>query len=108
MGPVREVLVRVAGLVFAAAYAAFIVSVYARQPRTVRQLTGGVAASVGAYRVDPVNFQEGLRFFRADQFLESRAAFERADPARQDPRTQFYVAYGFYRQGWGRVYKDDA
>ena len=108
MGPVREVLVRVAGLVFAAAYAAFIVSVYARQPRTVQQLAGGMAASVGAYRVDPVNFQEGLRFFRADQFIEARAAFERADPARQDAPTQFYIAYSLYRQGWGRVYRDDA
>ncbi len=108
MGSVREVLVRVAGLVFAAAYAAFIVSVYARQPRTVQQLAGGMAASVGAYRVDPVNFQEGLRFFRADQFIEARAAFERADPARQDAPTQFYIAYSFYRQGWGRLYHDDA
>jgi hypothetical protein len=108
MGVVKEVLVRVAGLVFAAAYAAFIVSVYARQPRTVEQLASGVAASVGAYRVDPVNFQEGLRFFRSDQFPEARAAFERADPAHQDAETQFYIAYSCYRQGWGHVYRDDA
>jgi hypothetical protein len=105
---VRPVLVRVAGLLFSAAYAAFIVLVYLRQPRTVQQLTGGMAASVGAYRVDPVNFQEGLDFFRSDRFVEARAAFERADPARQDAQTQFYIAYSFYRQGWGRVYKDDA
>jgi hypothetical protein len=104
---VKPALVRVAGLVVTALYAAFIVSVYARQPRTVRQLTGGVVAAMGAYKVDPVNFEEGLRFFRGDQFVEARAAFERADPARQDALTQFYVAYSFYRQGWGRVYKDD-
>ena len=104
MGPV---LVRIAGLLLSAAYAAFIVLVYVRQPRTVQQLAGGVAASVGAYRVDPVNFQEGLRFFRNYQFLEARSAFERADPARQDAPTQFYIAYSFYRQGWGRVYNDD-
>lgn len=97
-----------AGLLFTAAYAAFIVFVYLRQPRTVQQLTGGMAASVGAYRVDPVNFQEGLGFFRSDRFVEARAAFERADPARRDAQTQFYMAYSFYRQGWGRVYKDDA
>lgn len=103
----KPALVRVAGLVVTALYAAFIVSVYARQPRTVRQLTSGVAATMGAYKVDPVNFEEGLRFFRGDQFVEARAAFERADPARQDALTQFYVAYSFYRQGWGRVYKDD-
>ena len=108
MGAVKEVLVRVAGLLFAAAYAAFLVSVYTRQPRTVQQLASGVAASVGAYQVDPVNFQEGLRFFRNDQFPEARAALERADPARQDAPTQFYIAYSYYRQGWGRVYNDDA
>src|SRR6185503_8127073 len=108
MGAVKEVLVRVAGLLFAAAYAAFLVSVYTRQPRTVQQLASGVAASVGAYQVDPVNFQEGLRFFRNDQFPEARAALERADPARQDAPTQFYIAYSYYRQGWGRVYRDDA
>jgi hypothetical protein len=32
----------------------------------------------------------------------------RADPAERDARTQFYIAYSFYRQGWGRVYNDDA
>ncbi len=102
------VLVRVAGLVVSLAYAAFVVWVYVQQPRTVAQLAGGVAAGVGAYHVDPANFAEGLRFFRADQFPEARAAFARADPAQRDPVTRFYVAYTFYRQGWGRVYHDDA
>ncbi|HYO90832.1 MAG TPA: hypothetical protein VEQ40_04320, partial [Pyrinomonadaceae bacterium] len=32
----------------------------------------------------------------------------RADPERRDARTQFYMAYAFYREGWGRVYNDDA
>jgi hypothetical protein len=105
---VNPTLVRLGGLLFNVAYAAFIVSVYVRQPRTVQQLAGGVAASVGAYRVDPANFQQGLSFFRNDQFVEARAAFERADPARRDAVTQFYIAYSYYRQGWGRVYKDDA
>ena len=66
-----------------------------------------MAASVGAYRVDPVNFQEGLQLPQRP-FPEARAAFERADPARQDAPTQFYIAYSYYRQGWGRLYKDDA
>jgi hypothetical protein len=108
MAAVKGGFVRVAGLLASAAYAAFIVSVYARQPRTVGQIAGGVAASVGAYRIDPVNFADGLRFFHNEQFPEARAALERADPARQDALTQFYVAYSFYRQGWGRVYRDAA
>jgi tetratricopeptide (TPR) repeat protein len=49
-----------------------------------------------------------MAFFRRDAFAEARAAFERADPARRDARTQFYIAYSYYRQGWGRVYNDDA
>ena len=35
------------------------------------------------------------------------AAPDRADPARRDAPTQFYIAYSFYREGWGRVYSDD-
>ena len=31
----------------------------------------------------------------------------RADPARRDAPTQFYIAYPFYREGLGRVYSDD-
>ena len=30
-----------------------------------------------------------------------------SDPAERDARTQFYIAYAYYRQGWGRVYSDD-
>src|SRR4029434_5120358 len=52
-------------------------------------------------------FDDGLRYFRNDQFAEARAAFERADPARRDAVTQFYIGYAFYRQGWGRFYSDD-
>jgi tetratricopeptide (TPR) repeat protein len=78
-----------------------------RLRRVHREVRGGVAASLGAYRVDQATFDEGLRFFRADQFVEARAAFQRADPAQRDARTQFYIAYSYYRQGWGRLYSDD-
>jgi hypothetical protein len=59
------------------------------------------------YRVDAQATADALAFFRRDAFAEARAAFERADPARRDARTQFYIAYSYYRQGWGRVYNDD-
>ena len=42
-----------------------------------------------------------------EQHEAARAAFERADPAGQDARTQFYIAYSYYRSGWGRVYQDN-
>lgn len=101
-------MLRAAGLGFAIAYATLIVWLYAAQPQTVAEVTGGLAAQVGAYSVDRQAFDDGLTFFRRDSFEEARAAFARADPAGRDARTQFYVAYSYYRQGWGRTYSDDA
>ena len=104
----REQVVRGLGLVLAIVYASAIVWTYVRQPQTMAQVAGGLAAGVGAYRIDEQAFADGLAFFRKDQFVEARAAFARADPAEQDARSQFYIAYSYYRQGWGRVYSDDA
>src|SRR5512139_2115408 len=104
----RDDAVRAAGLAGAAAYAAFLGWLFVSQPQTVADVTGGLTAAVGAYRVDAQAFADGLGFFRRDQFVEARAAFERADPAARDARTQFYIAYSFYRQGWSRFYGDDA
>jgi hypothetical protein len=42
-----------------------------------------------------------------ENHLAARDAFQKADPERRDARTQFYAAYSFYRQGWGRVSSDD-
>jgi hypothetical protein len=102
------VLTRLAGLLLAVSYAALIVWLYAAQPQSMAAVTGGLASQVGAYRINDQAFADGLAFFRRDQFPEARAAFARADPAQRDARTQFYIAYTFYRQGWGRVYNDDA
>jgi len=100
-------MVRAAGLAFSALYAALIVWLYASQPQTRAEAFGGLAATVGAYRVDAQAFEEGLAFFRRDMFSEARMAFARGDPAKRDARTQFYIAYSFYREGWGRLYNDD-
>lgn len=99
--------VRVIGLVLAICYATFIVWLYVRQPQTLAEVTGGLTATVGAYRINQQAFDDGLALFRRDQHEAARAAFARADPAGQDPRTQFYIAYSYYRSGWGRVYQDD-
>lgn len=99
---------RIIGLTLSLLYATFIVWVYARQPKTVAEVTGGITASVGVYQIDRASFDEGLRFFRSDRFAEARTAFARADTAKQDATTQFYIAYSYVRQGWGRVYSDDA
>jgi len=99
---------RATGIALTLIYATLIGWLYARQPQTVAQFTGGLSAAVGAYHIDGQSFDDGLAFFRRDRFAEARAAFQRADPAVRDARTQFYIAYSFYRQGWGRLYQDDA
>jgi tetratricopeptide (TPR) repeat protein len=104
----RDKSVRTAGLVLAVCYAAFIVWLYIRQPQTLAEVTGGLTATVGAYRIDQQAFDAGLALFRREQYEAARSAFERADPAGQDARTQFYIAYACYRSGWGRVYQDNA
>ena len=63
-------VIRLAGLGVTALYAVFIVWVYAAQPRSLREMRGGVAASIGAYRIDAAAFDEGLRYFRTDRFAE--------------------------------------
>ncbi|HEX6972884.1 MAG TPA: hypothetical protein VF147_00700 [Vicinamibacterales bacterium] len=101
-------MVRAAGLLLSLVYAGIIVWLYAAQPQTMAEVTGGLSAGIGVYRIDEQALKDGLAFFRRDAFVEARAAFERADPAHRDARVQFYIAYSYYRQGWGRVYNDDA
>jgi hypothetical protein len=102
-----DTVVRTAGLAITLIYAVIIGWLFARQPATFAEVTGGLTSAVGAYRIDRQSFDDGLQYFRKDQFDEARAAFERADPARRDALTQFYIGYAFYRQGWGRFYSDD-
>jgi tetratricopeptide (TPR) repeat protein len=99
--------VRALGLGLTLVYAAFIVFLYVTQPQNLAQVTGSLSSTVGAYRIDQQAFAEGLALFRQDRHDAARAAFARADPADRDPRTQFYIAYSYYRSGWGRFYSDD-
>jgi hypothetical protein len=104
----RETAIRLGGLIASLGTAAFAAWLLATQPGTLTDVSGGLAASVGLYRIDQAAFDEGLRYFRQDRFREARLAFARADPAARHATTQFYTAYSFYREGWGRVYNDDA
>lgn len=101
-------LLRALGLIGSLLYAGFIVWLYATGPATMAEVTGGVAAGLNVYRADEQSFQEGLTLFRADKFDAARTAFDRSDPAKRDSRVQFYVAYSYYRQGWGRMWSDNA
>ena len=99
--------IRTAGLVLVLSYAALVGWLFAQQPASLAEASGGLSSIVGAYRIDQQAFDDGVEYFRNDQFAQARAALARADPARRNALTQFYIAYTFYRQGWGRLYSDD-
>ena len=100
--------VQAVGVAWTILYAAFVVWVYANAPQSVKDVATGASVAVGTYEVDRARFDAGRSLFLREQYAAARDEWERADPARRDARTQFYVAYAFYRQGWGRVYNDDA
>jgi hypothetical protein len=105
---VRESLFQGLGIISTLGYGALIAWLYATAPRSLGEVATGARVAAGTYEVDPARFEAALRLFRAEQFRAARDEWGRADPARRDARTQFYVAYAFYREGWGRVYRDDA
>lgn len=99
-------LIQIAGFVLSIAYAAFIIWIYATEPRTFKEVTTSAEVAAGTYEINQENFNSALSLFRREQFRAARDEWQRADPAQRDARTQFYIAYSFYREGWGRVYFD--
>jgi len=100
-------VIRGTGLGLTIAYAVFLGWLLARQPGTLAEVAGPLSSAAGIYRVDQQAFEDGVTHFRNDRFVEARQSFDRADPRQWDALTQFYIAYTFYRQGWGRVTVDE-
>lgn len=101
-------LIQSVGVAWTILFALFVIWIYATEPRTLKEVATGAQVVAGTYEVDREKFDEGLRLFRSEQFRAARDEWARADPEQRDARTQFYTAYAFYREGWGRVYNDDA
>ena len=104
----RHRLIQWLGIVWTLLYAVCIVWLYATAPRTLREITTEATATLGAYQINQARFDAAHELFRREQYAAARDEWQRADPARRDARTQFYLAYAFYREGWGRIYSDDA
>ena len=102
----RQRVIQTSGLVLSVIYAVVIVWLYATEPRSFKEVATGAQVATGSYQVDQERFKAALTLFRRDQFRAARDEWQRADPAQSDPTTQFYIAYSFYREGWGRVYYD--
>jgi len=101
-------LIQSVGIVWTLLFAAFVVWLYAAAPQSVGDVATQASVAAGTYEVDRARFDAARGLFLREQYAAARDEWARADPARRDARTQFYTAYAFYRQGWGRVYNDDA
>jgi len=115
----NEKHIQVLGILLTVFYGLFIMWLYWVEPKsleevptkaqtTIENVTTKTQAAIGTYEIDQAKFDEGLRAFRQDNFVVARDNFERADTERRDARTQFYIAYSFYRQGFGKLSNDDA
>lgn len=104
----QPTLIKSLGIAWTLLYAAFVVWIYATAPRTFTEATTGASVVAGTYSIDEARFRAARELFGREQFAAARDEWMRADPAGRDARTQFYIAYAFYREGWGRVYNDDA
>ena len=115
----KEKYIQMIGIAFAVIYGVLITFLYTAGPRSIADISIKAASTVdtlttkgqivtGTYAVDPAKYAEGLKAFNAENFVAARDLFERADPEKRDAKTQFYIAYSYYRQGWGRVSNDDA
>src|SRR5687767_8712806 len=100
-------IIQIAGLALTIAYAVFIVWIYATEPGSFDEVATRAEVAAGTYEVNQEKFNSALDLFRREQFRAARDEWQRADPAQGDARTQFYIAYSFYREGWGRLYHDE-
>lgn len=114
----KEKYLQVFGIVLTAVYGLFVAWIYVAAPKSLEELPAKAQQTIeratttaqvitNTYEIDQARFNEGLTAFRADNFIVARDNFEKADPEKRDAKTQFYIAYSFYRQGWGRVSNDD-
>ena len=115
----KEKYLQILSLVLVIFYGAIIAWLYWAEPKsledvsikakeTIETATTKGQVAIGIYEVDAEKFNQGLQAFRNENFILARDLFQRADPESRDAKTQFYIAYSFYRQGWGRISNDDA
>jgi hypothetical protein len=114
----KEKYIHVLSVVLIAFYGVFVAWMYWAEPKNLEEVSIKARETIenaatkgqvitGLYEVDRQKFDEGLKAFREDNFVAARSFFENADPERRDAKTQFYIAYSFYRQGFGKLYNDD-
>jgi len=116
---VKEKYIQILSILLTAFYGFFVIFLYWAEPKSVEEVSIKAQSTVenavtkgqvfaGTYEIDQTKYNEALSAFRRDNFVAARDGFDKADPEKRDSNTQFYIAYSFYRQGWGRFSNDDA
>jgi len=100
-------LIQSVGIAWTILFAVFIIWIYATEPRNLKDVTSSAGSAVGTYQIDQPKFDAALEMFKNKNYAAARDEFERADPGRRDFRTQFYIAYSFYRDGCNWLRGDD-
>ncbi len=103
----NEKTIQIFSILLTTIFSVLILWLYLAEPKTFAEVATKSAVTVGTYEIDKAKFDEGLKLFRAENFIASRDLFVRADSEKRDSKTQFYISYSFYRQGFGKVYSDD-
>jgi len=103
----RETLLPALGILILLGGGSAVAWIYVTQPESLAEVGTKAQVAAGVYQVDEARFASGLALFRREQFAAARDEWTRADPEQRDARTQFYLAYAFYREGWGRFHHDD-
>lgn len=114
----KEKYIQIFGIALTAFYGLFVAWLYIAEPKTLVELptkaqetiekaTTTAQVITNTYEIDRAKFNEGLTAFRNDNFVLARDRFAQADPENRDAKTQFYIAYSFYRQGFGKISNDD-
>src|SRR5688500_16115966 len=104
---VKEKYIQILGIAMTLLYGAFIVFLYAAEPRSLEEISSKAVETVqnaawlgvmitAIYEIDQAKISEGLAAFRQDNFDLARDLFSRADPESRNANTQFYIAYSFY------------
>jgi len=65
-------IIQVIGLSLSFAYAAFIVWIYATEPRTFKEVTTSAEVAAGTYQINQDKFNSALALFRREQFRAAR------------------------------------
>ena len=100
-------IIQLTGIILAIIYGVIIIWFYVRQPRSFAEIKTQAAVAANVYSVKQENFDEAIRQFNSGKYQVAIDQFKLADPAEGDAKTQFYIAYCYYRLGRGRFADDD-